>query len=245
MVGESQTTRTVVATFESCTVYAGATDYYFKSEAGKLHSFRNSNMEGEAPKVQLPVSLMAAAEDSEGPPGANPEWVGKTFELSVDSNDQVVALAVHSSSEEKKRPTKVTDSEPDSPVIFLLPKGFSSEFNGGHEGSAVVIKNVQLGQVHIFTPSSGVYGEAEVTGENGIITLNKWTLLDKGLASQPQLDWARKAYPFRGEDGTEGVVWTAGEPGRQYVVTASSETGQLDELYQRLSSMLKAMRTRD
>ena len=79
----------VKATYETCTVYAGATDYYFRNAAGQRLEFRNSNFPGEK-AVQVNVKLVDDSGQSEGPPGPNPFWVGKEFFLIYDDAGNIV-----------------------------------------------------------------------------------------------------------------------------------------------------------
>jgi len=78
------------AIYESATVYAAATDFYFKDTEGNKIEFRESNLPGEQ-KVGLP-ELMLDPNASEGPPGANPQLVGRTFQLIYDKEGQLKTI---------------------------------------------------------------------------------------------------------------------------------------------------------
>jgi hypothetical protein len=72
----------VEATYESATVYAGATDYYFKNiETEAIIEFRNSNYEEEEVSVEIPDNMLEETE--EGPSEANGKLVGKVFLIHV------------------------------------------------------------------------------------------------------------------------------------------------------------------
>ncbi len=66
-------------TYESATVYAASTDYYFKNEnTGEIIKLRISN--SEEATVKIPDNMLQESED--GPPEANKALVGKLFMLS-------------------------------------------------------------------------------------------------------------------------------------------------------------------
>ncbi len=73
--------------YESATVYAGSTDYFFKNNMGEMVKFRVSNME-ENPKIKLPVNLLEPNVE-EGPPGANPALVGKKMQIIFGTDNQL------------------------------------------------------------------------------------------------------------------------------------------------------------
>jgi len=82
---------TKVATYQSATVYAASTDYYFKGKDGKMIEFRVSNLPGKN-EIELPSNLLES-DVSEGPPGANPDLVGKEFKLIYDNKEELVRVA--------------------------------------------------------------------------------------------------------------------------------------------------------
>jgi hypothetical protein len=83
--------RTVRAVYQNCTVYAAATDYYFRTADGQQVEFRNTNVAWEPKAVQVNVKLVDDSGQAEGPPGPNPYWVGKEFVLTYDSAGKIVA----------------------------------------------------------------------------------------------------------------------------------------------------------
>lgn len=78
----------VEVNYESATVYAGKTNYYFKTASGIRVEIGISNME-ENKKAKTPADMLEKG--VEGPPGANPEKVGKPYEL-VYVKGQVVEI---------------------------------------------------------------------------------------------------------------------------------------------------------
>lgn len=241
--GESQI---VFAAYESCTVYAGATDFYFKTEDGKMLNFRNSNSEDEKPTVKLSVELVDRSGNSEGPPGANPQWIGKKFALAMDADGKITAVSPLNSSEDSKNEnqTATVDSDPNSPVIFALPEGMTTETFGGHEGTATFIKSSEDSQVHIFVPNTLVHGKLEILGEKGLLASNKWTVLESGRASQPTCDWATQVVPFSAHDGFEGAVWVDESDGQALQVVVTAPADELDDFFQQVAPMLKTLKLR-
>lgn len=80
----------VLATYVDATVYAGSTDYYFKSRNGEMIKCRVSNYE-EDPNLSLPDNLLDP-NAAEGPPGGNPTFIGKIFQLTYDVEDKLVQV---------------------------------------------------------------------------------------------------------------------------------------------------------
>lgn len=76
--GPHKSQKIVDVTYESATVYAGRTDYYFKTESGIRVEIGISNME-EDEKTKTPEGMLEKG--TEGPPSANPEKVGKPYQL--------------------------------------------------------------------------------------------------------------------------------------------------------------------
>lgn len=68
--------------YEGAAVYAGRTDYVFKNTTGHTMTIGVSNMpEDAATSPKVPANMLESGDDIEGPPGANPELVGKAFYL--------------------------------------------------------------------------------------------------------------------------------------------------------------------
>lgn len=81
--------RTLLASYQGATVYAGATDYYFEDADNQIVEFRVSNLPDEQ-TVELPDNMLDP-KVVEGPPGANPALVGESFLLIYD-DDQLVRV---------------------------------------------------------------------------------------------------------------------------------------------------------
>ncbi len=79
-----------IVTYQSATVYAASTDYYFEDKEGKTMKIRVSNLPEES-KIVLPTNLLES-NISEGPPGANPDLVGKTFKLLYNDQDVLARI---------------------------------------------------------------------------------------------------------------------------------------------------------
>lgn len=84
--GEEQVNETAVwvqaVVYESAAVYAGRTDYIFRFENGAPITVGVSNLPEDADlKPKMPDNLLESEEGLDGPPGANPEMIGKTFQL--------------------------------------------------------------------------------------------------------------------------------------------------------------------
>lgn len=75
------------ASYQSATVYAAASDYYFKAKNGEAIQFRVSNLPDE--KTVVMPSDMLASIGEEGPPEANPALQGRKFNLIYDKNMQL------------------------------------------------------------------------------------------------------------------------------------------------------------
>lgn len=76
--------------YQSATVYAGATDYYFKDQSGTSVEIRVNNLPEEQ-TFNVPAGLLESNVE-EGPPGANPEMIGKSFEIIYDNTGKVIAI---------------------------------------------------------------------------------------------------------------------------------------------------------
>lgn len=81
---------TMIGIFEDAIFYAGATDFQFEID-GTSKLIRVANevyMNIEAGKkvagYDLPSDLLDQSEDLEGPPGGNPKWMGKKFEITIE-----------------------------------------------------------------------------------------------------------------------------------------------------------------
>jgi len=98
---------TIIATYKSCAVYAGATDYYFIKEDGEGLDFRISNTDGfseeeiaemklenslEGFDIKLQEQMIDGNEEIEGPPGANPSLIDKKFELIHNEEGNLVEV---------------------------------------------------------------------------------------------------------------------------------------------------------
>ena len=262
----------VVAVYESCTSYTGATDFVFRTDDGKMIQFRYSDLTEEEPTIVLPVPLVDP-NPGEGPPGPNPEWVGRRFLLTLNAKDEVVSLepipsdesgesnpedakkaleaaaAVEmgeSHPENARKALEATSNQPDLQSVQLtLPTGYTTGEFGSHEGTAVTVQGGP-GELHIFLPNSdiSVTGEAGVLGENGLFESNGWTTLEAGRQSQPAVGWASASYPFSGPDNLEGVVWVGQLGGREIRVTASAPSDQLDLYYSAIGPTVQGMRLR-
>lgn len=262
----------VVAVYESCTTYTGATDFVFRSEDGKMIQFRYSDLTEEEPAIVLPVPLVDP-NPGEGPPGPNPEWVGRRFLLTLNAKDEVVSLepipsdeSGESNSEDSKKALEAAASvelgeshpenakkaleaasnQPDLQSVQLnLPAGYTAGEFGSHEGTAVTVQGGP-GELHIFLPNPdiSVTGESGVLGENGLFESNGWSTIEAGRQTQPAVGWASATYPFTGPEGLEGVVWLGQLAGREVRVTASAPSDQLDEYYSAIGTTIQGMRLR-
>lgn len=86
--------KTKTVTYESCAVYAASNEYAFSDKKGEMILLMVSQLpEMKKEKhVKVPDNMLESMEDLEGPPGANPEMVGKEFLLIYDDNDQVIEI---------------------------------------------------------------------------------------------------------------------------------------------------------
>lgn len=249
---------TEVAVYDSCAVYATATDFYFKTDSGQRLSFRNSNLPEEPKTVQVSVSLLDDAGSSEGPPGANPQWVGKKFLLTVNEKDEIVALepmpeeseagAGESNPENAQLAVEAQQesmAHPELPVALVVPHGFEVQSSASHEGEAVFLEGGG-GTVHIFLPNPEVSltGEESVIGAGGLLESNGWSTMEAGRAAQPSLPWASGTYPFFGPEELEGAVWVGQLNGREVRVTVSAPPDEIDSLYGAVGPMLQGMQLR-
>jgi hypothetical protein len=85
----------IEATYESCTVYAGSTKFFFKPAQGELIevSVLNKGMaDEEIYRIKMPDNLVDDRKDLEGLPGANPKMVGKKFKLIYNDQAEVVEI---------------------------------------------------------------------------------------------------------------------------------------------------------
>lgn len=80
----------VVATYESAASYAARTDYGFS--VGEEFILIEGNTFEEEPIIELPDNMLESDEELEGPPGANPELVGKSFNLYYNSDGIVYKI---------------------------------------------------------------------------------------------------------------------------------------------------------
>lgn len=87
-------------TYESATVYAASTDYFFKNGKGEVVKIRISDLE-ENPKVSLPTNLLEVNIE-EGPPGANPDMVGKKMRVTYGADNQIQKIRIASESQNIK-----------------------------------------------------------------------------------------------------------------------------------------------
>lgn len=81
-------------TYESCAVYAASNEYRFSEKDGNMILVMVSQLPEEKKKkpVIVPDNMLESTEGLEGPPGANPEMVGKEFILIYDENDEVTEI---------------------------------------------------------------------------------------------------------------------------------------------------------
>jgi len=82
----------ILVKYESATVYAGMTDYFFKTANGKTLKISVSTIMDE-PSVKVPDNLLDDDPNLEGPPSAHPKQVGKQFIISFDSKKQPLEIA--------------------------------------------------------------------------------------------------------------------------------------------------------
>ncbi len=75
----------------SATVYASATDYKFIADDGQEITIRVSGEEG-AINPTIPDNMLEPGEDLEGPPGANPEMVGRFMSIEQDPSGKYLRV---------------------------------------------------------------------------------------------------------------------------------------------------------
>lgn len=85
--GQFVPAKIVEATYRSAAVYAGKIEYEFRTKDKK--SFLVSDGVDEEATIEMPYNMLEDDEDLDGPPGANPKLVGKTFELYYDQQNKV------------------------------------------------------------------------------------------------------------------------------------------------------------
>ena len=83
--------QTMELTYESAAVYAGKTEYAFLDGNGKQQLISVSNEENVS-KIKMPDNMLEDDENLEGPPGANPEMVGKSFEFVFDQSGNMIEV---------------------------------------------------------------------------------------------------------------------------------------------------------
>lgn len=88
---QQSTNKIVVATYESAAAYAARTDYAFTT-ANDEFILIEGNTYDEKPVIELPDNMLETGDDIEGPPGANPELVGKTFNLYYDADEVIYKI---------------------------------------------------------------------------------------------------------------------------------------------------------
>lgn len=81
----------ITATYQQATVYTGRTDYLFEDEIGGMLMVEYSNFD-EIPPIELPENMLENDEELEGPPGANPELIGKKFKISYNEEGNVYKI---------------------------------------------------------------------------------------------------------------------------------------------------------
>lgn len=138
------------------------------------------------------------------------------------------------------------DEHPEWPVILKVPEGFTSNFSGSHEGTAVILEGAG-GTVHIFVPNPEISdtGEASIIGERGLFASNGWETMEAGRQAQPRVDWASGTYPFFGADDLEGVVWLGEFEGREVRVIASAPKDKIDAFYGKIAAMVQGLKLRN
>ncbi len=83
-----------LVTYESATVYAGSTDYYFSDNKGEKFHIRISNMPQEKEIIVKIPEGMLETEAVEGPPGANPNMLGKQFQVKRNDAGEIIEIMV-------------------------------------------------------------------------------------------------------------------------------------------------------
>jgi len=83
-------TYTVAATFVDAQIYTGTSRFVFKDETGELINVDIPNL-SKGEKINLPGNLLENT--NQGPPSANPQLLGKAFELEYDRvSSKIVAV---------------------------------------------------------------------------------------------------------------------------------------------------------
>lgn len=78
--------KVITVTYESAAVYACATEYAFQTKEGKLILVRGRD-NCQTTNIEIPDNMLEDSDNLEGPPGANPEMVGKMFNLYYKNNE--------------------------------------------------------------------------------------------------------------------------------------------------------------
>ncbi len=86
-----------ILTYESATVYAAATDYSFKDAKDHFIEIRVNDLD-ENPVVSLPGNLLES-DVAEGPPGANPDLVGKRMRVTYGPDNEVNKIRIDAESQ--------------------------------------------------------------------------------------------------------------------------------------------------
>ena len=84
---ESYNNQEVIAAYQSASMYAAATHYYFETEEGQEILVVDGI--GEETRVQLPKNMLEELEPGEGPPEGNPEFIGNNFTLYFNEKGEV------------------------------------------------------------------------------------------------------------------------------------------------------------
>lgn len=82
-----------LVTYTGAAVYAAVTEYQFEDENGEMLLIRGPVFD-EAAKFEIPDNMLDDDPNVEGPPGANPKLVGKTFELHYNAQGELVKMAL-------------------------------------------------------------------------------------------------------------------------------------------------------
>jgi hypothetical protein len=84
---ESYHNQEVLASYQSASMYAAATHYYFETEEGQ-EILVVDGMDEEI-EVKLPNNMLEKMEPEEGLPDANPEFIGNNFTLYFNEKGKV------------------------------------------------------------------------------------------------------------------------------------------------------------
>jgi len=86
----------IQGTYQNCTFYAGATDYYFeRTDNQEAVSFRVQNEGFESPNAivpTMPKDMLESSDTLDGIPGPNPSFVGQPFQLHYNADSQLIAV---------------------------------------------------------------------------------------------------------------------------------------------------------